>query len=745
MKSAAAIVLGLAATACSHDFDSTTSSIDQQAIDNAQASLGFYIPENQDWVMSSEATTNITVNGDYDETYEVFVYQNNPFINNEGTVLASGTVKSGGTLQTSFRHITGITSVCAAIKDKNGYTYVKPAAIIDGKLNVTFGHRETASSKTRSFTRGSAADDFVIPTRTMPDLSTYINDAVAITDENNTENSTVHHFLIPEGTTWSKNIPTLQSGSDVSVYVQGTLNINAEQRVNGGCVFIVGPKGTVNIASGTQLVTNANNAANTVGSFYVYRGGTVEGAGTLQFANGTGSYNYNGGKIDVGTLNNNGGELYNAGEIEADYLAGGAGGSLYVNAGKVHIKEADHGSQTANLRIINNCWWYVDETIACRNIVQGVGAYFRANNLEMSGSEDSQSTLKQACVYLKDNSLIDIPGAVAFNNVDIIGPTGENYAFLQFGYAETAYGAHGLSTAMNYSGGWGSVVSVGAIQNNIYLSIDHSDVDDNIYTETPYEKLVLLLNGAFCGANEGNSNYEYNHTNKVGNGHAELINKGEVTTAASSESDCSPGVTINPPTEITNTKQIWSYAFEDSNLKSDYDMNDVVIKVQESMDGTTLTIWLVAAGCEYDNEVYLDEQKISWNGKSEVHEALGALPGQLVNTNRGVTKSIVKTTIAKPEGYNPQTADWSIVPSGGDMKDKHIHIAKTGENPCGIVIPMDWKWPAERVSIVNAYAKVIDGVDHSFASWAKTGDHTDTTATDWFNNPSGSVVYISLP
>ena len=733
MKSAAAIVLGLAATACSHDFDSTVSSEEQQSIDNAQQTLGFYIPENQDWVMTDKGIVNVTVNGDYGAKYEVLIYQNNPFINNEGTVLAKGTVVSGGTMTSEFLYPSYLASVFAAIKDEKGYTYIKPAAIIDGKIETSFGGSNASSIRTRTLTR-SAGDDATVGVRTMPDLSTYINDAVAITDENNTTNpsNTVTHYLIPEGTTWSKNIPLLQSGSGISVYVQGTLNITEEQRVNGGCVFIVGPKGTVNISSGTQLVTNANNEANTVGSFYVYPEGIVTGDGTLQFANGTGSYNYNGGTIDVGTINNNGGTLYNAGVIEADYLQGGAGNSVYENAGKVHIGACIYGSQTANTRIRNNCWWEVDEGLYCRNIVQGPGAYIKAATMALSCSEDGSTD--KSFIYANDNSLIEISGAVALNNVDINGPTGSNYAYLQFG-------SIGLTNvATNYTTAWGTqeYMSVGAIQNNIRISVDQANTDNNIYTSTDYEKVLDMLNGTksytISQAEEG---WGWKEFPQQGNGNAVLVQKGQVTDVVT-ESDCSPGITIVPPTIITDNNPIYSYAFEDSKLKSDYDMNDVVIKVQLSTDEAHLIVTLCAAGCEYDNTVYLNRQPITWkNGKTEVHDAFGVSKGTLVNTGgKQVAPSTTTVTIDKPEGYDPlnaETTKWSIVPSAGANKDQHIDIASTGESPCGIMIPTDWSWPKERKNICNAYT--------DFATWGSNPDRATRKAiSNWYDNPTSNLV-----
>jgi hypothetical protein len=383
---ALAIVAGI--SSCTKDV-TAMSPVDeaQKAKENAELQLGFVIPDGQTWDMASQVEANVTVNGDYDANYTVTLYENNPFASQAAVVLGKAEVKSGSTANINFTCPNSVMGVFAAIKDKKGYSYVKPVAIVDGKIETTFGGEAAAGARTMRSARRSAADDFTVAVRTIPDLSAYIDDAVAITKENN-KWAGAQHYLIPEGTEWSDNIPYIQAASGISVYVQGTLNINSEQRVNGGCVFIVGPKGTVNIASGTQLVTNANNNAGTVGSFYVYPGGKVQGEGTLQFANGTGSYNYNGGTIDVGTINNNGGTFYNAGVLEADHMLGGAGLSIYENAGKVHIGEAAKGSGTANTRIHNNCWWECDGTLSCRNIQQGPGAYIKAANLEMSGSQD---------------------------------------------------------------------------------------------------------------------------------------------------------------------------------------------------------------------------------------------------------------------------------------------------------------------------------------------------------------------
>ncbi len=765
MNGFAALALVASVSSCTKDVTAMSQEeIDVKAKENAELQLGFTIPDGQSWVMASQVTANVTVNGDYGANYTVTIYENNPFIDNTGVVLGSTEVKSGEVATFDFTCPNSLYGAFAAIKDEKGYTYVKPVSIIDGKIETTFGGDAAAGSRTMRSARRSAADDFTVAVRTMPNLSTYIDDAVAISDENNTTApaNTVHHYLIPEGTTWSKNIPLLQSGSGISVYVQGTLNINEEQRVNGGCVFIVGPKGTVNIASGKQLVTNANNNAGTVGSFYVYRGGQVKGEGTLQFANGSGSYNYNGGTIDVGTINNNGGTLYNAGVLEADHMLGGAGLSIYENAGKIHIGDAAKGSGTANTRIYNNCWFECDGTLACRNIRQGESAYIKAANLDMSGSEDGTSDA--AYIWAKGNSLIDIPGNVSINGIDIVGPTNNDYAYLQFG----------KMTYVNHTGGVNSnygvdKVTVGAIQNNIRVSVDTPESDTNVYTFTPYEKLINLLNGTFIYATEErDKEWGQWHENipgeQIGNGNAELVQKNQYNIATVEESECSPSIIIVPPTPIYETLKVYTYAFEDQTVNTDYDMNDVVLKVNYHVteqgtganagkviyDKTKLDVKLVAAGATFNIKVKIGGTYLF--GGKEIHDALNVNAGVMVNTGSGsqTANPAVENSISIPAGWN---GDFTKLPVSIEVLSTSTTYVfpNTDLYPHAVMVPTNWAWPQERVNVQVAYpgtssaSKVTIGnvevPNNSFRAWGGTPAASRTSAMNgWYNNPASGKV-----
>ena len=751
MNAVAVLALGLTAASCSKDLDISKADI----VGNAESALGVKIAPDHDWIMTQMVEANISVNGDYQANYDLVVYANNPFIENRGTVLGTAFVVSGSTAKFSFSAPSSLIVVYVALKDEKGYTYLKPAVINDGKLETSFGGNVSASAP--SFTRAAtvtrgAADDFTIPTREMPNLSAYIDDAVAIDDANNvTYGGGVEHYLIPEGTTWSKNIPLIQSGSGISVYVQGTLNINAEQRVNGGCVFIVGPKGTVNIASGQQLVTNANNNAGTVGSFYVYPGGKVLGEGTLQFANGTGSYNYNGGTINVGTINNNGGTLYNAGLLQAKVMEGGAGLSIYENAGKVYIGKCVKGSTTANTRIHNNCWWECDGDIYCRNIQQGAGAYIKGANLGMSGSNDGTSDA--AYIWAKGNSLIDISGYVAFNNIDIVGPTGDSYAYLQFGeatgvnsYQNPSWDSDELGIAMNYSTSWdgGSEHMTTAISNNIRLSVDRPKTQTNPYTATAYEKLLDMLNGTKSHTVKSyNDQYgewgTWNEFPQVGNGNATMVRKGEYTAAIVEESECTPGITPVSSTTIIDEPQVYTYAFEDT-FMGDYDMNDVVLQVWE--ENGQLKIKLCATGASKDLYVYYDNNPLFQ--RAEVHQLFGAAAGKFVNTGASgagdkfttvASANWPVTEMSKPSGFDYATAGFNIR-WGNLTRDESIWLTTRSDSPIGtapyaVCIPDKWAWPTEWTKVSEAYPG--NSTYPSFADYA--GDPSKST---WYKAPDVS-------
>jgi hypothetical protein len=254
-------------------------------------------------------------------------------------------------------------------------------------------------------------------------------------------------------------------------------------------------------------------------------------------------------------------------------------------------------------------------------------------------------------------------------------------------------------------------------------------VSERMYALVLTGNITYAINNLVdLGAN--NSGVKPTHEFRTGTIEADF-NKLAVTPKTKAN-ECGATWKTNPPTEMNN---VWTYAFEDNKVYGDYDMNDVVLKVREDeSDASKLIVTLVAAGCEYDNKVYLGSTLITWGGKSEVHEALGVDKRTIVNTG-WASATPVSTVIAKPSNFDFQTADFKIVPTIKGKDAEAIDIAKNGA-PYGIVVPINWQYPTERTNICDAYDE--DG--HSFRSWSKSANHSD--ATDWYNNPTRNVMNV---
>jgi hypothetical protein len=163
----------------------------------------------------------------------------------------------------------------------------------------------------------------------------------------------------------------------------------------------------------------------------------------------------------------------------------------------------------------------------------------------------------------------------------------------------------------------------------------------------------------------------------------------------------------------------------------------------------------VAAGCEFDNYVFLGTTRIEWLKGAEVHDALGIAKGVMFNTKSNTVdpSTFVTTTIDKPQGFNIEQADFRIMPyaKGSDFSDLTARKEKDGDGyirtsalvtmesetataPIGLVFPCKWHWPKERVIVSNAY--------DNFNKWGSLPNATvRATVSDWYKSPkSGQVV-----
>lgn len=174
-------VVALTVIGCSHD-DDLRIYTEQEKISNALEKLEIdSIDPNQDWSMTSQASAFITVQGDYDETYDVTIYSNDPLVDGSGYVLAQGNIKSGDTFETAFEYASVDTRLMVSVADHHGYTTYRYVPVVEGVMKATIG--ETANSRSsRSMATPSVPHLSNIPNQAY--VNTYLEGAQEPNDAN---------------------------------------------------------------------------------------------------------------------------------------------------------------------------------------------------------------------------------------------------------------------------------------------------------------------------------------------------------------------------------------------------------------------------------------------------------------------------------------------------------------------------------------------------------------------------------
>ena len=170
--------------------------------------------------------------------------------------------------------------------------------------------------------------------------------------------------------------------------------------------------------------------------------------------------------------------------------------------------------------------------------------------------------------------------------------------------------------------------------------------------------------------------------------------------------------------------QIYTFCFEDTEL-GDYDLNDVVIKAKRIND-TQVQYELYACGA-YD-ELFVRNVDSAWEN-TEIHALFGKEPKTYINTESS-EKKVTTKTITKTVSNTFTFLDSSCQPYIYDKTSgKTIKLAEKGQDPHGIMIPSNFKYPLEKVCIKDAYK--------DFNSWGQNS----VTYKDWYSSYVSGKVY----
>lgn len=749
------LTAGLAMTSCMQEFDTETQE-QQASLNNAQQTLGFYIPENQDWVMTSTASATFNVKGLSDEV-TVYVFSNNPYADGYGSVLASGQTTGTTTTLSDFRIPSYLEGVYVGLKESNGNMVYKYVDVENGQITAEYDFSDTANAanaanaRTRSMVSeisdpfpyySSSEVNAKYKTSAPSSAKTWAEileettraDWGGAIDENQQQN-----YTEIKATTGSYSMH-FWSGAR-NIYIDGNVTFDDSKGINQAKIYVL-PGSTLNLNMTSYIndleIYVANNATLNYNFSMLYKqtgGGIIFNRGTLNLPedfqanqdaiiynegtiNGTNitsapgdshpSYFYNFGSLDLsGNFQlNSCANFYNEGTVTV-------GGLSECTQGNGQIWWINKGHYTTNRFKIEA--WNGTYYNYCNLIVEN-DAYLHDGRFNlMSGGymEAASADCNNFQVYMGGNTGFNIKGDNTW------GAQGDGYyqGFFSSGTnnyvrlgGNTVVAAHKYSfqTSGNITIGFNCFIDLGANNCGVYPT---SQLNEG-YTLVNFSDLNPTHNSSDCGANwSGN-----------------------------------PSV-VTPVVE----NQTWTYAFEDNTTKCDFDMNDVVIQVKEnSSNSSKLDVTLVAAGCEYDNYVYLGSTRISWANGAEVHAALGATSRTMVNTGRGEDLDAVTVTIDKPStNFDFQNADFKIRPFkvganpddlSQSVSNDYIGIVKEGnpsglaKAPLGIAIPAKWKWPKERVNITNAY--------EGFITWGKQSDLTTRNEySDWYQNYTSGTVY----
>ena len=765
------LTMGVAMTSCMKEVNVEVQE-QQVSLNNAQQTLGFYIPENQDWVMTSTATATFNIQGLSDEA-TVYVFSNNPQSDGYGSVLASGQTTGTTTTLSEFSIPAHLESVFVGVKESNGNMIYKYVDVENGQINANYNYSTTANARTRSITvNGDTYSAFTFPSSS--DLTAAFPTSVPTNADEVADLETLYKGQTYGGTTmWDLyaiyankivegyNLKVTRTGVvelggnyqnagwngsanvaypyNVYVNVNGDVTIRRVGATHFNLYILKGnvtlesnygeQAGSISVAAGATLNDQRNSIAANQG-VKIFNRGTINATNTEKYDIGNFCTVYNEGKFNF-----SGAMTYSPGDANTSYFINmGDDAEIsapsmtmnsschFYNSGKVTVSGETKVTQQKIYWINNGHYTTGSMTFSAKNttfynycqlLVKGNAHMYDGEFNLMNGSYTETNTADF------DNFIVNMNGNAGFNVKD-----GSDWAAQGDGTFQ-GFKATGTNNYVRLGGTTTVAGHLKSLETTGNITLAYNNIVDlgagNSGVQPTYQ-----FNEGTTKVNFSQLNPTYNSTN------------------------CGASWTSNPPvvTPVTEN-QTWTYAFEDNKTRCDFDLNDVVIQVRESeTNSSKLIVTLVAAGCEYDNYVWLGNTQLSWNNKAEVHEAFGATHGVMVNTGRGVDMNAVETTIDKPSGFDFQTADFKIRPfkvnsdptvSTNAVNDYITVVTSSnseglGKAPLGIAIPAKWKWPKERVVINNAYS--------GFTAWGKQSDLTlKAGQSGWYQTPNSGTVY----
>lgn len=773
MNGFAALALIASVSSCTKDVTAMSQGeIDAKAKENAELQLGFSIPDGQTWNMASQVEANVAINLGLDQSYTVGIYDENPLYNEKAKYYILEEVNEGETLNSSLTIPSNLQTVYIAVYDSKYRSVVHAVNVENGQIVANIGGTAAGSRSMRAVEDASVYPQYVktlnnylnpsadeikaflqvkdkynnyinpgyntfaytsggidgitVNTISLSDLSKYValTNNMIINDTSNGNhtitdpswssglngafigNGDGKHFLVDTGTEITTKLHANGSVgvvNDVVIVVKGTLHLygNYQGTLNGV---------TLVVADGGEIVLEGEvNGSNTT-RIIVESGGTIsagESGGSLKINNGMPCYNA--GTIDFdGELNVNGSNFYNNGTITVDVLRNTSGGK-FTNFGHITARTNTIQGDAYNCSIVNGCYFHFTEDAGSGPMTLLDNSRFEVDGqLYITGGYNN--TTPSTMYNLSELNA----GSIYCQDAVINGPTNQ--------------GSFSIVKTSKFLVSHGGDIK---ITNNAYVDCNPDEFYN--YQNKRYKDIY------------NDNDYTYQAAYYIINNNISHWTSESSSALIIPEGDCT-GMGNNPGGgggKIYGDPVVYTYAFEDQTVGTDYDMNDVVLKVsykvQENGTGENagkviyntnkLAVKLVAAGATYNIKVKIGDTYL-FDGK-EIHEALGVNPGVMVNTGNGKaqTATPISDEIAVPTRWE---GDFTQLPVSIEVLSTNTTYVypNTDEYPHAIMVPTDWAWPTERTIITEAYpgsgTETITAEDgtvfpiNSFSAWAAT-------------------------
>ena len=162
----------------------------------------------------------------------------------------------------------------------------------------------------------------------------------------------------------------------------------------------------------------------------------------------------------------------------------------------------------------------------------------------------------------------------------------------------------------------------------------------------------------------------------------------------------------------------YTMCFEDRPNIADYDMNDVVLRCTRK-SATQLELSLIATGAQDQVNIEgIEGTFVSGTdlNNKEVHGLFGVSNSTYVNTQ--LADNVISPVTAVYEVSESTTIPQfltKIYIRNISQNGNEIRVPKLGEPPFALIVPGDFNYPIERVSIINAYT--------AFNTWANNANN----------------------